>query len=520
MKQFTKEISVFMREKCWSMLITFLAVVMCYGKHAFSTNIDIDTEELILRGTSNMDGWLQIGRFGGYYSKKFTGGMWHNPYFNGALFLLLFSLGIFLLMFLFWRIEHDYPVLLFGLLYSVSAIWCFSIYFAMLQVELTIGLLCAIVALHVLYDGLTQCRHKGVIVAEFVLSLPLLVWAFASYQAILVFYLVAGVGMYVTYYRAQIDKEQTSLKRNLLQIVFLLVHFVIGYGFYSLISKKFFSGSTYLTSQISWGQNPFFDVVKNILRVVKATYFNDILKLKGLLLPLFALILVDIIFVWIKPGKISAKILYMFLQAGLVWSPFALIVYVGGDMPYRTKFALALYIAFTGMYLYRNICAFIGRPVVNTIAKSVLMVAICICAFQQASVNLRLWYTDDICNEQNKIVAENIYDHISGLGFGESPEVQVAILGNKQVNLNPACMSGIEMFGISNFRWDYSSPTGSMIRTQMYLRAYTGIDYHGISSENVAYAIEKGKDMPMYPADGYVKYDAEKNLILVKLSDY
>lgn len=81
MKQFTKEISVFMREKCWSMLITFLAVVMCYGKHAFSTNIDIDTEELILRGTSNMDGWLQIGRFGGYYSKKFTGGMWHNPLF-------------------------------------------------------------------------------------------------------------------------------------------------------------------------------------------------------------------------------------------------------------------------------------------------------------------------------------------------------------------------------------------------------------------------------------------------------
>ena len=57
---------------------------------------------------------------------------------------------------------------------------------------------------------------------------------------------------------------------------------------------------------------------------------------------------------------------------------------------------------------------------------------------QQLSVNLRLWYTDDVCNEQNRIVAENIYDHISALGLGEEPEAQVVILGRKQV-IMPNC---------------------------------------------------------------------------------
>ena len=54
----------------------------------------------------------------------------------------------------------------------------------------------------------------------------------------------------------------------------------------------------------------------------------------------------------------------------------------------------------------------------------------------------------------------------------------------------------------------------------MYLHAYTGVDYRYPDAENIAYAIEAGETMPIYPADGYVQYDAEHNLILVKLSDY
>ena len=532
MKQTMQEFKEFIQQKRWTVLITMLAVLMCYGKHAFTTNVDIDTEELILGATSNMQGWLHIGRFGGYYTKALTGGMWHNPYFNGVLFLTLFSLGMVLLMFLFWRMNRDFPVMIFGLFYATTSIWCFVIYFSMLQVELAIGILCAIIALHILYGIMTEKREKGTgklpLILKVIVSVALLVWAFGCYQAILVFYLVAGVGMYVAYYRNQMEQGNAKLGTNLLQIVFLLAHFVVGYGIYSFIANKFFSGSSYLTSQIAWGQRPILGVIRTILAVIKSTYLNDILKFRYLLFPVFALILVDLVLVWTRKFAISSKIVYMFLEAAFVWTPFALTVYMGGDMPYRTKFALALYVAIAVMYLFWSICRSIRayepsvwRDRIQTGVQVVLAAAVAIWLMQQLSVNQRLWYTDDVCNEQNRIVAENIYDHISALGLGEEPEAQVVILGRKQVRLNRACVSPeIEMFGASNFRWDYMSPTGCTNRSLMYLHAYTGVDYRYPDAENIAYAIEAGETMPVYPADGYVQYDAEHNLILVKLSDY
>ena len=73
---------------------TFLAVLVCYGSHALSMNIGIDTEQYISGIYAKP--WVigALGRFGYYYSIMMLNLGHYNPYMNGVAFLLIFSLAI------------------------------------------------------------------------------------------------------------------------------------------------------------------------------------------------------------------------------------------------------------------------------------------------------------------------------------------------------------------------------------------------------------------------------------------
>lgn len=90
-----------------TIIITLFMVMICHWTHAFNLNVDIDTEELILGGQSNLQGWLTIGRFGAYYSKVLLNLMAYNPYVSGMMFLVLFSVGALLWVCFYWKISGE-----------------------------------------------------------------------------------------------------------------------------------------------------------------------------------------------------------------------------------------------------------------------------------------------------------------------------------------------------------------------------------------------------------------------------
>lgn len=515
-----QEFTSFIREKIVAVAVVFFCVLLCYAKHAFTLNVGIDTEDLILGGMSNLNGWLTIGRFGGYYSKCILGLLEYNPYFSGVLFMLFFSLSAILWMYNFYIYggkKRNYPYWLFGILYTTAQIWCFIFYFSMLQLELAIGVCCAALAVYLVFDALCHDRSLLRKIADYIAGAVLLIWGIASYQAILVVYLVGCIATYLVYYRSRFETDQVNMKDSWYKIIVLAVHFVVSYVGYAVVSKLFFSGSAYLESQIKWGVQPVKTVIHTILHCIRKVYFGNDIAHSYLMLVVFLLFVADMGYVATRKQSLGSRITYILVIAALGISPFALYIYMGSDTQLRTQFAFALYASFAAMYLSGW---FADKLVIRTkrvgVILSILLLAF---GYKQMAVNLRLWYTDDVCNQQDQIVAENVCNAVSELGLGEIPEESVVIVGCKQVNLTPVSLH-YDMFGTSNFVWDYSNPAGSTIRSLAYIKAVTGIDYTAGNDEQRSIAIEKGKDMPIYPNPGYVKYVKEADLIIVKLSEY
>jgi hypothetical protein len=392
----------------------------------------------------------------------------------------------------------------------------------MLQFELVLGLCLSALASYLLFSLLD--RKIGPCFIVFVLfATAFLLWGIASYQAILVYYVVGCIITYLFYYRAMLESNRVAIVTEIKHICFWAIHLIVTYGIYQIVTKKYFSGSVYLESMNNWKGNDFFTVLNGVVDAIKNVYRGtDVYYTHGMLW-ILVLIVLDMLYrlLFQKENKLQERILYVVVELALLVSPFLLFFYLGNSILLRTQFPFALYTGATAMFLGGNILR-IGRNqkkkhMLATGGYVVLCLAVLLVTAQQMETNLRLWYTDDMCNQQDLAVAQKICSDISSLGLGE--EYPVVFLGKKQVSLNTACLQ-CDMFGVSNFTWDYSSPTGSNIRTILYIGTALGVWYGGGDDTQKNAAIEKGSSMPSYPNAGYVSYDGDSGCIIVKLSEY
>lgn len=517
MREELKDFSDFIKKKQVTILMVFFSVLLCYGKHAFTQNVDIDTEDLLAGGMSNLNGWLTIGRFGSYYTKKILGVFQYNPYFCGVLFLLLFTLAASLWMYNFYLFSNKnqkYPYWLFGMIYVTSQVWCFIFYFSMIQLEVVVGVCCVAIANYLIFYAIYLESKRLNRIFRYLIATVLIVWGIGCYQAILVEYLIGCTILLLVCYRKQMEDRTLQAGIFLKKVMIIAIHFVFSYIMYAIIAKCYFSGSDYLVGQIVWRDS----IVMAMVNIVKFVYYCFFVQngIKTYILLAEVVFLgVDIIFVCLKKIKLVEKCLYIGLIICSTLSIFALCIYIGNGLADRTQFPVCLYIGFMAMY----VTTFIPEYKWERNLRLILVTIMCIFMYQQTAINLRLWYTDDLCNQQNLVVAQTIYRDICALGRGEVPDEHVVFVGNKQVNLNAATIQA-DMFGVSNFCWDNYNVASSSTRIALYMRNVIGVGYL-IGDDNEKYiAIEKGKNMPQYPNPGYVQLDVEHQLIIVKLSEY
>ena len=519
------------------MLLSFILVVLCFGFLAFSSNIRIDTEELMNEPGSSL-GWLTIGRYSLVLFKRLLGLGTHSAFKSGLRFLLFFWMGANLLTFAFYSFsgkDERYPYWVFVLLYCTSNIWCYQIYFSLQQAEIALAMLLVIVAACLSVTACLGRRGWHGVMCLFAAT-GLLVLGLGAYQALATFYIAVCISLFLVqmeYARRRIytgDKgcvdgtdqkaERGQATGFLVGAVELALQFGMSYLIYSWIADTWFMATEgYMQNQKGWGRMSVADCIHSVLLTGKNVLLgygprNFSFYTAGVLL-----MLIVVIYQW-KKRRFPSKgwfFFYLLALAGLLFSPFMMTLYMGEMLVTRSQFALPVTAAFLGMFGLKNLPRKNGKG--WRIGYAIAVACVAVTVVIQAGYDLRLAHTDDVRQEQDEALTQEVLKAIKETNNGEMPEVPVVFVGYVVPEYDDWCVR-TEMYGWSFYEWDYSvtNPTGATHRIDGFLQAYTGERLkEDVSEKMQREAVALAEDMPDFPAEGSVRMT--ENFMVVRLSE-
>ena len=506
-----QEMELFLKTHKKEALLNVIAVCICYFHMAFSENIGIDTEALMINEPNMLQSWNAIGRQGLGLTKILFNLEHYNPYFSGVLFLVTFILLGLSVAFLCWIASgrnDNYPYGLFLILFSTCPVWIYQFYFSMQRTEVLLGLLYAVCSAFALCQMVFYQEYK---IYWILIWLLLGIWSFCSYQGSVMFY----IGLCIVFFLLDFAQSymNTDWKKYAANIGKLMGGFLIVYVINTVATRLLFGVGEYTQSQIVWGRVEFLEIVRSLFIHIKAILvwqglqFRSPYPLAGLCLALLFLA-----FCMKREIKKSVKFILFLAFAGLMASPFLLHIYLGNIPVPRSQFVLQLVSAFGCMFAYG---IWEMQPEKRyrwmqggTIVMSVLMV------WLSAQTIFRLQYTDDVRYKEDVRVASHIWEEIQRTGKAKDlPVLFVGVYNNK---LNDSS-EGSDMFGGTFWGWDCSkeNPTGGTGRILGFLRTQ-GLTVNSTNKYREE-AVQRSETMKCYPEPGYI--EVEDDFVVVKLSD-
>lgn len=528
--------------------VSIAAAILCFGFLAFSSNIRIDTEELINRPGTTV-GWLTIGRFGLAFLKRVLGLGVHSAFWSGLLFLIFFVIGANLLTFLLYHFsgkQESYPYWVFLLLYTTSNIWSYQVYFSLQQAEIACAMLLVVLAAWMsMRAGFGKKGRANLL--RYLASTLFLVIGLGAYQALAAYYITICIMLFLVLLdrklfcgaketirggmRENAEHSREAMRRQdrelLAGIAKLLVQFGVSYLLYHVIAHTWFmAGSGYMENQMGWGRLTVLECVKNVLRTARNLLLGNGPRNFSFFTigVLFALALAVLACrkkrtgngAWTK----TRLALFLLALAGLLASPFLMTVYMGEMLVTRSQFALPVTAAFLGMYGIRGLREI---SVEKEGAKRWILrgcgALVCLALAVQAGYDLRLAYTDELRFRQDAEKTEELLAALKGVNGGKLPEQPVVFVGYQGAELGGFCRR-TEMYGWSFYEWDYSvdNPTGATHRIAGFVQAYTGnVLNENITEEEKKSAVMLTESMPDFPEEGSIQVTEE--FVVVKLSD-
>ena len=524
-------------------------LVAVYGVRAFSIDYYVDSE--ILNTKEYLYNWDSIGRFGLIWIKKLTGLDWINPYLEAVLFLAALCLLFFLTGRLFAEISRigaraagntgntaDAETgnsctegILPGLCALIALI--FPTYgeqflFRFQSFEIALAMIFCVGAVLLLLDFGRTGR-----ICPFIASVPLLMLSFGIYQSMvpLVICLYGAVCLFIS--------KKVPVKELLRTALGAVIQFVCGFGLYELIAKLFYTDGDYLAGKMAWKTEAFDECVEHI-----KAYVINVLQSHSLFYPVtFAIALavfaiafiVSVVIVFLRlKQKISAEVIVgliaSFIGAAVVVSaPFMLTVVLGSAQDFRAQLVLPFSIAvmwlfamnvFTGLFDKETKESTDGKaeniPIIVTriiaIAGAVIFLVI------QAAPLERLFYTESVVADGDRIVAEDLVTEISK----HDTSKPVIIIGSLPARTNASCYTTADALTyqvISVYSLDIDPEPRYFYSSNRILGYFKTIGYEFTAPErdNMAEAYEVSNDMPSYPKDGCVL--ETDDIIVVKLNN-
>lgn len=521
-------------------------LVAVYGVRAFSTDYYVDSE--ILNTKEYLYNWDSIGRFGLIWIKKLTGLDWINPYLEAVLFLAALCLLFFLTGRLFAEISRfsaraagntvDAETgnsctegILPGLCALIALI--FPTYgeqflFRFQSFEIALAMIFCVGAVLLLLDFGRTGR-----ICPLIASVPLLMLSFGIYQSMvpLAICLYGAVCLFIS--------KKVPVKELLRTALGAVIQFVCGFGLYELIAKLFYTDGDYLAGKMAWKAEGFsacFQYVKD--------YVKDVLFAHSLFYPVsFTIALVVFAAAFVTGTVFSIRhlrkdgikeslvgLIASFVGAAVVVSaPFMLTVVLGSAQDFRAQLVLPFSIAvmwlfamnvFTGLFdketkestdgKAENIPLIVTRIIAT--AGAVIFLVI------QAAPLERLFYTESVVADGDRIVAENLVTEISK----HDTSKPVVIIGSLPARTNASCYTTADALTyqvISVYSLDIDPEPRYFYSSNRILGYFKTIGYEFTAPErdNMAEAYEVSNDMPSYPKDGCVL--ETDDIIVVKLNN-
>lgn len=503
------------------LFVTIMLTMICYGHHAISANIGIDTEQYII-GLYGKDWVVQsLGRFGYYYSIMVLNGGHYNPYMNGLMFLIIFCGAALLWPYVFYKIsgkEERYSYFLFPVIFLTNPIWAAQFYFTLQQGAVALGVLLQVVSFLLLFDVLLNKKpeRKFRNWIQMVISVLLAFYAIGTYQAFPGLHLVEAAGCLLVLFDRMLD-ENPSLEMHKLfwkRTIAVVLHFFVSYFLYMLVCKVMKWGtSNYL--QIQWGRKPTGAILKGLWNDLKNILLGRDVYAGWILLICVFLLALLVLQMLRRPVNVWLKADYILLAVGNIIAVIALNIAIGGVPADRARLPVIFSAAFLGMYTFSR-CGVLIKGYFRSLVRVAAEIAIVLSLFCQSHKLQTLFYTDDICNMQEYQVGADIVRNIEIAGGDDC--ATVVVVGKWDAPLNYSCLKQAPI-GASSFNWDYveDQPTSGTRRTVLYLCAAFGKSYNGDPDDNQRnMAASMAEEIPCYPQDGYVVN--KDGLIIVRLS--
>jgi len=421
----------------------------------------------------------------------------------------------------------------FALVLACSPIWTEQFYFVFQAREVALMVLLCPYTIYIMFSGFIDNKKSKIIFAF--LSL---IFMTSVYQAMVPFF-CCGVFICFMLFLETSDYEAKFYRNLCLKILAMFVCAMLVYAvIYKILIPAIYGYSPYLDSMILWGHT---SIKNNILRILffaynitiggvpqiqdivnpiitsytrtgmeAAKYFNKLSTITSgiLLLPLALLFIIKSIGIARKKFTSDKKILYIIAAIGIPLSIMFLAI-LGGSIPtLRTIYVLPLAFAFMFFFLIKN-CS--GKFRIAIICLALLTAA------YQAQITAQLLYSDQLRYNEDVRLAYEIRDIIVQTSLG-SENLPVAIIGKynaaEKLYANPNFIQG-EVIGSSFFDLygEFVIPPTRVLNFMSCL----GINFNVPNDEQIERATYEAIYMPSYPDSGFVK--KLPDVIVVKLSD-
>lgn len=491
--------------------ILFALLLLLYGKAAYSNDFYVDAE-VILNNPGTFYNWGGIGRFGLIACKCITGLKWYNPYFAAALFLITMWLAGMCCCCLFSRLgfgKNDGVSLIFVCLFLIFPTYADQYMFRFQAFEIVLAMT-MIIAASAYFLHFLRTRNG----LAFALAALLDVFSYGIYQSMVNLQICFLIALYL------FCVEHSTPAERKRQFLWSILHFVIGFIIYEVISGLFFSGASYLSDQVGWFSGDLAWTIRNLLAYVKhvllaSDVFYPVTYLVCVIAAVAALLIIFVKKIYRLPLSVGI--------CTLLASPFFLALVTGTPTVYRAQCMLPFVCASMWLFLVHFISAYLpGRHVLHT----VWILCGCLLIFLQSSVLMRMFYTQDVIRDADQITAGQIMQRLDTLSDTARTK-PVVFTGHLEAKGNGSCYTKEQAASFLSYSlFEFAYVEGVPIEHPNYYNTgrilgyleTLGFCYQTPTIEQTAEAEIVSADMECWPASSSIL--ETDSFVVVKLSGF
>lgn len=489
----------------------FALLLLVYGKAAYSNDFYVDAE-VILNYPRTFYNWGGIGRFGLIALKCLTGLHWYNPYFAAALFLIVMWLEGMCCCCLFSRLGYggsNSVNLIFVCLFLIFPTLADQYMFRFQSFEIVFGMMLIAVS-----SGYFLLFMKTKNPAAFVLAVLLDIVSYGIYQSMV----NLQICFYIVLYLFCMERLTASERKK--QVLWSMLHFIIGFAIYELIAQLFFNDTTYLADQVGWFSGDLAWTIRNLLAYVK-----HVLLATDVFYPITYAVCV---------AAGAAVLITMFVKkthrvpalcgiCATLASPFFLAIVTGSPTVYRAQCMLPFVCASMWLFLVRFLSVHLPD---KKIFRQLWILCGGILLFLQASVVMRLFYTQDVIRDADRITAQQMMSRVDTLSDTARTK-PIVFTGHLEAKGNGSCYTKEEAASFMAYSlFEYAYVEGVPIETPNYYNTgrilgyleTLGFSYVVPTKEETASAEILSAEMECWPASSSVL--ETEDFVVIKLSDF